>query len=51
MGDVVRVQTPGGGGFGDPKKRSSRSISRDVSRGYYTEEQARQLFGVRAAAE
>ena len=36
VGDVVRVQTPGGGGFGDPAKRKPESIARDVARGYYT---------------
>ena len=51
VGDVVRVQTPGGGGFGDPKKRRPESIARDVARGYYTEAQARTMFGGKAAAE
>ena len=51
VGDVVRVQTPGGGGFGDPAKRSREAIVRDVARGYYTPEQAREKFGTRAAAE
>ena len=40
--------TPGGGGFGDPAKRKPESIARDVARGYYTEEQAREKFGLRA---
>jgi len=46
VGDVVRVQTPGGGGFGDPKKRAPESIARDIARGYYSAEQAREKFGV-----
>jgi N-methylhydantoinase B len=45
VGDVVRVQTPGGGGFGDPKKRKPEAIARDVARGYYTEAEARAKFG------
>ena len=45
VGDVVRVQTPGGGGFGDPRKRKSEAIARDVARGYYTEAEARAKFG------
>ena len=45
VGDVVRVQTPGGGGFGDPRKRKPELIARDVARGYYTETEAREKFG------
>jgi N-methylhydantoinase B len=44
-GDVVAVSTPGGGGFGDPQERDLRLIERDLSRGYYTPEQAERLFG------
>jgi N-methylhydantoinase B len=44
-GDVVRVSTPGGGGYGDPAKRSPALIERDLRRGYYTPEQVRALFG------
>ena len=51
VGDVVRVSTPGGGGFGDPAKRDPKSIARDVARGYYTAEQAREKFRLRPAAE
>jgi N-methylhydantoinase B len=47
VGDVVRVQTPGGGGFGDPKKRKPEAIERDIARGYYTEAEAREKFGAR----
>jgi N-methylhydantoinase B len=46
-GDVVRVSTPGGGGYGDPRKRDPAKVARDVMRGYYTKEQAERLFGVR----
>jgi N-methylhydantoinase B len=46
-GDVVRVSTPGGGGYGDPQKRDPAKVARDVARGYYTREQAERLFGVR----
>jgi len=49
VGDVVRVQTPGGGGFGDPARRKASSIARDIARGYYTAEQAREKFGLPAA--
>jgi N-methylhydantoinase B len=45
VGDVVRVSTPGGGGFGDPAKRDPAAITRDVARGYYSEAEAREKFG------
>jgi N-methylhydantoinase B len=45
-GDVVRVSTPGGGGYGDPLRRDPRKVATDVMRGYYTREQAASLFGV-----
>jgi N-methylhydantoinase B len=45
VGDVVRVSTPGGGGFGDPAKRDPAAIERDVARGYYTQAEAREKFG------
>ncbi len=44
-GDVIRVSTPGGGGYGDPAKRDPAKIERDVARGYYTREDAVRLFG------
>lgn len=50
-GDVVRVTTPGGGGYGDPAKRSPALIERDLRRGYYTPEQVRTRFGVRTLPE
>jgi N-methylhydantoinase B len=48
-GDVVRVSTPGGGGYGDPLKRDPAKVARDVMRGYYSKEEAEKLFGVRFA--
>lgn len=45
-GDSVRVGTPGGGGYGDPGERDPELVRRDVELGYYTPEQARDLFGV-----
>jgi N-methylhydantoinase B len=47
VGDVVRVSTPGGGGFGDPAKRDPAAVARDVTRGYYSEAEAREKFGAR----
>lgn len=44
-GDRLRVSTPGGGGFGDPKQRDKAAIARDIERGYYTPEQISARFG------
>jgi N-methylhydantoinase B len=49
-GDVVRVSTPGGGGYGDPLARDPAKVARDVSRAYYTRAQAEALFGVALTA-
>lgn len=49
-GDRVAVGTPGGGGYGDPKQRDPGLVRHDVAMGYYTAEQAEELFGVRVAA-
>ena len=46
VGDTVTVCTPGGGGFGDPMMRDPEQVARDLRRGYYTSDQAREMFGV-----
>jgi N-methylhydantoinase B len=43
-GDRVRVETPGGGGYGDPLERDPDLICRDVELGYYGEAEANRLF-------
>jgi N-methylhydantoinase B len=45
-GDRVRVGTPGGGGYGNPFERDPSSVKRDVALGYYTPDEAAQMFGV-----
>jgi N-methylhydantoinase B len=45
-GDRVAVGTPGGGGYGDPRERDPALVRHDVAMGYYTAEQARELWGV-----
>jgi N-methylhydantoinase B len=45
-GDLVRVSTPGGGGYGDPFERDPGLVVADLVRGYYSRQQARELFGV-----
>jgi N-methylhydantoinase B len=35
-GDIVRLSTPGGGGHGDPAKRSEEALKADLKAGYVT---------------
>ena len=44
-GDRVRVRTPGGGGYGDPRDRDRAAVAEDVRLGRYTAEEAERLFG------
>ncbi|MGY6707935.1 MAG: hydantoinase B/oxoprolinase family protein [Rhizobiaceae bacterium] len=48
-GDRVSVETPGGGGYGDPFARRPENVLEDVRLGYYTAEQAAEKFGVAIA--
>ena len=45
-GQKVRLETPGGGGFGDPTTREPASVIRDVQFGYVSREGARRDYGV-----
>lgn len=45
-GDRVHVQTPGGGGYGDPFQRDPQAVLQDVRLERYSRTQARELFGV-----
>jgi N-methylhydantoinase B len=44
-GDRVRVRTPGGGGYGDPRQRDRAAVAEDARLGRYTAEEAEALFG------
>ena len=45
-GQHVRLETPGGGGFGDPLTRDPVRVARDVSLGYVTPAAALRDYGV-----
>jgi N-methylhydantoinase B len=45
-GDVIRVQGPGGGGYGDPFKRSPDKVLHDVRCGFVSLDNARVKYGV-----
>jgi len=44
-GDRVTVRTPGGGGFGDPRRRERELVARDLRRGYISLDSARRHYG------
>jgi N-methylhydantoinase B len=45
-GDMVRLKTGGGGGYGDPRERDPERVLSDVVEGYISSEQARTDYGV-----
>jgi N-methylhydantoinase B len=45
-GDVASVQTPGGGGYGDPSERSAEKVLEDVKNEKVSVEAARKEYGV-----
>ena len=50
-GQRVRLETPGGGGFGDPFTREPARVARDVKLGYVSGEAARRDYGVAVAPD
>ncbi|QPH53223.1 hydantoinase B/oxoprolinase family protein [Pontivivens ytuae] len=44
-GQAVRLETPGGGGYGTPGARSPEAVARDVALGYLTAETATETYG------
>jgi len=44
-GDVLRIVTPGGGGFGEPRQRDPASVRADVEQGKVSAEAARRDYG------
>lgn len=45
QGDRLLVQTPGGGGWGDPHERAAESVEIDVREGLVSAERARRVYG------
>ena len=45
-GQKVRLETPGGGGFGDPATRDPERVARDVRLGYVSRNHARHDYKV-----
>ena len=45
-GDIVRLESSGGGGYGDPLARDPLRVERDVHLGYLGKERAKERYGV-----
>ena len=45
-GERVRLETPGGGGYSDPRQRAPEAVERDVRLGYVTADAARRDYSV-----
>jgi N-methylhydantoinase B len=50
-GERIRLETPGGGGYGDPSERAPEKIERDVRLGYVSEASAREKYGLADSAQ
>jgi N-methylhydantoinase B len=50
-GDVVVLQSAGGGGYGDPLDRPAADVAADITEGYVTAARARQSYGVVLGAD
>jgi N-methylhydantoinase B len=46
-GERLRLELPGGGGFGDPKERDREKVLRDVRDGLVSAEAAEKVYGVK----
>ena len=47
-GDVIRLHTGTGGGYGDPRRRPRELVLEDVRNGFVSDEQARTVYGLDA---
>jgi N-methylhydantoinase B/oxoprolinase/acetone carboxylase alpha subunit len=46
-GDIIRLETSGGGGFGDAKLRAREAVARDVQLGFVSAQAAQAHYGYR----
>jgi N-methylhydantoinase B len=45
-GDVVRLVTGTGGGYGEPREREAELVRRDLADGMISERDAREMYGL-----
>ena len=51
QGQKLRLETPGGGGYGDPMSRDPQAVARDVRLGFVSKARAMSDYGVVIAAD
>ena len=49
-GEVLSINTAGGGGYGDPKERDAGAVARDVADGKVSPRRAREIYGANLPA-
>lgn len=45
-GDILRIETAGGGGFGNPRERDRARVIQDLEDGYITVQAAKEVYGL-----
>jgi N-methylhydantoinase B len=45
-GDVIRIHTGNGGGYGDPRRRPREAVLEDIRNGFATDDRAQDVYGV-----
>jgi N-methylhydantoinase B len=45
-GDAVIIETPGGGGYGDPRERPREAVLADLRAGLISAQAAREVYGL-----
>ena len=50
-GQRIRIESPGGGGFGPPWERDAEKVAEDVRQGFVSAENAERLYGVVVSAD
>ncbi len=46
QGEALRIESAGGGGYGDPRERDRQRVRDDVANGYVSPEAARADYGL-----
>jgi N-methylhydantoinase B len=44
-GELITLELPGGGGFGDPRERPREALESDLLEGYVTQAEAQRVYG------
>ena len=42
----IRLETPGGGGYGDPRARSAEAVREDIANGLVSARVGKEIYGV-----